>query len=282
MRSIDDDMHRLGGVALRRQLLAAGHTEYRLRQAVDLGALQPVRRRWLAGAGADPTALRAVSLGGRLTAASALRSHGVWVADDRELWTSVSPTAARLPELGPGERRVWRRERFPDGDERRWRMSVLDSLLHLALHAPPAHLLASVENALHQGLIGRDDVAMLFALLPPPVRRLERRVTGVSESGIETVLRLPLEDEGWSVVPQVTIAGVGRVDLLVEGWVVLECDGREWHASPGAHARDLRRDAALTLLGYRFQRFDHGQIMRSTRECVEVVRAILRAGRPLR
>lgn len=43
---------------------------------------------------------------------------------------------------------------------------------------------------------------------------------------------------------------VGHVDLLVDGWLVVECDSREFHSSWEQQRKDYRRDRALAALGY--------------------------------
>jgi very-short-patch-repair endonuclease len=48
----------------------------------------------------------------------------------------------------------------------------------------------------------------------------------------------------------VWIDGVGRVDFVVEGWLVIECDSRAHHGGWEAQVADRRRDLALAALGY--------------------------------
>ena len=73
-RSLSEDMARFGNLAMRSQLQALGYSERDIRRAVDDHQLSPMRRRWLAYPGADWRASRAVALGGRLAAASALQA----------------------------------------------------------------------------------------------------------------------------------------------------------------------------------------------------------------
>ena len=49
---------------------------------------------------------------------------------------------------------------------------------------------------------------------------------------------------------QVEIDGVGRVDLVVDGWLVVECDSRAHHRTPEAQLRDRARDRAAAARGY--------------------------------
>ena len=62
--------------------------------------------------------------------------------------------------------------------------------------------------------------------------------------------------------PQVQIAGVGRVDLVVGTKLVVELDGWEFHETREQFEEDRRRDARLTELGYRVLRITYRQLMR--------------------
>ncbi|MEJ1089573.1 DUF559 domain-containing protein [Microbacterium sp. Mu-80] len=57
------------------------------------------------------------------------------------------------------------------------------------------------------------------------------------------VLGLPFET-------QVTLIGVGRVDFVVAGWLIIECDSREFHEGWDKQVDDRARDLAAARLGY--------------------------------
>lgn len=95
---------------------------------------------------------------------------------------------------------------------------------------------------------------------------------GLAESGVESLVRVALRDAGLSVESQVRIAGVGRVDLLVEGQVIVEVDGREWHRDQ--QSRDYRRDLEATKRGYSVIRVDYEH---ATSHAQIVVDAVLAA-----
>jgi very-short-patch-repair endonuclease len=101
------------------------------------------------------------------------------------------------------------------------------------------------------------------------------RGSALSESSGETVARLAFEDAGLCVEQQVVIPGVGRVDLLVEGRVVVEIDGYTYHSDARQFAADRRRDAQLAALGYRVLRFTWLDAIRRPQYLVETVRAVL-------
>ena len=120
----------------------------------------------------------------------------------------------------------------------------------------------------------------LFAAMPRRFRRLYTRLDGRADSGLETLVRLAAEDQGWKVEVQVTIDRVGRVDLLIDGWLVIELDGAQWHDDELSRERDARRDAEAILLGLRYHRFRARQVLEDMPLCLEVIRTILASGRP--
>jgi very-short-patch-repair endonuclease len=58
--------------------------------------------------------------------------------------------------------------------------------------------------------------------------------------------------------------------------VNFELDGAKYHADPASRERDLRRDAALAVLGITVVRFTHNRLVREPDEVAREARAILR------
>lgn len=280
-RSLSQDLFRFGNLATRSQLRSLGHTDRSIRRAIAARELWPLGRRWVACLNADPSATRAVALGGRLAAASALRSYGVWVTRSPGLWVASPQRASRLTQPGPGERRLWVREFFPVTDERLWRMSLRDSLAQYARIASAEDAIAAFDSALNSGLLRQADLADVLEHLPRRCRRLVQRTNRRAESGLETLLRLAALAEGWGVEVQVSINGVGRVDLVIDGWLVVEADGAEWHDDVVSQDEDRRREAQLVMRGYRWHRFRYGQVLEQMPLCIQVIRTILASGRPV-
>lgn len=278
-RDLAEDMRRFGFLAQRNQLAELGHSARHVRSAIADRELLPIRRPWVATSTAHPEAVRSVRLGGRLGGASALRSYGVWVGRRSGLWVHASAQASRLPVTRPGEHRITTAERFHTDSDIRWRVSLPDALVQYFLHGETTDAVASLESARHQGLI--DDVAVrdIANVLPRAQRRMIERQRRGAMSGIETHFRLAAEAQGWKVDIQVYVAGVGHVDVLIDGWLVIELDG-------GGHAEleqmhiDRRRDAELIMLGYRYHRFDYPQLMNDMDRCIDVTRRLLAGGRP--
>jgi hypothetical protein len=120
-----------------------------------------------------------------------------------------------------------------------------------AIHCqPPRAALATLDSALRVGVPALDDLDELFRVLPRRHRVLRRLIDPRAESGPETLLRLILRSLGVRFEVQVPIAGVGRVDFVVDGWLIVECDSQEFHSSWADQRRDRRRIQAAAALGY--------------------------------
>lgn len=74
--------------------------------------------------------------------------------------------------------------------------------------------------------------------------------TGPSEAGTESLARYRLQSKQVKVRSQVSIPGVGRVDLLVGNRSIIEVDGEEFHHSSEQFHRDRERDMEALRLGY--------------------------------
>jgi len=279
-RSILDDMARFGYLATRTQLCELGHTPGQIRRAVDDRVVHPIRRSWLVTPGAHADAVRAVALRGRLTATSALATYGVWVSRPTGLWIASSPSASRLLATSESEHRLRRNDRFPVRDDKKWRVSVADAVLHYLSIGDETDVVASIDSALETGLLSQQQLDEIFAFAPRRVRRMRKKVRAAAQSGLETIMRLACEAEGWRVDIQTYVSGVGHVDVLVDGWLVIELDGGKWHDGEESRDEDARRDADLILDGYRYHRFRHKQVMTDLPMCIEVIRTILAGGRP--
>jgi very-short-patch-repair endonuclease len=129
-------------------------------------------------------------------------------------------------------------------------VDVVDALIHSAACQSPRAMIASIDSALHLGLLHPDDLDVVFSAFPRRLRRLRGLVDGRAESGTETLVRLMLRGLGVRPDLQVVFAGIGRVDLVVDGWLVIECDSRAHHGTWADVRRDRRRDQALAARGY--------------------------------
>jgi very-short-patch-repair endonuclease len=281
MRDLAFDLRRRGGLATRTQLRAMGQSARRIRAAVESGEVLRHGRSWVALPDANREATRAVAARGILGGESALRSYRIWVSKHTGTCIVSAPTASRLPSLDPGEYRLWRAD--PPAPRTPWRVGVVDALAeYLPRIADPRDAAATLDSALNRRLLTPDDLERLMRRMPRRIRRLRPRLDGRAESGLETMLRLAIRDEGWTVESQVEITGVGRVDLVIDGWLVIEADGSGWHDDHEAIERDRERNGALVLRGYRWHRFGYPQVMGDLAGCIAVIRALLAGGAPAR
>jgi very-short-patch-repair endonuclease len=233
----------------RRDLLDLGWTDRALRRAVRDGRIVRPRAGVYLPAESPDDLLDACALGGRLTCVSELARRGVFVLDASSLHVHLHAARPKRPLLTRRVRRHWGRlSRAPH--PRAAAVEVLDALA-CAMHCqPPRAALATLDSALFLGVVGEGDLDELFRMLPSRHRALLGLVDARAESGPETLLRLILRTLGVSVHVQVVISGVGRVDFVVDGWLIVECDSEQFHAGWEAQRRDRRRDQAAAARGY--------------------------------
>jgi len=118
----------------------------------------------------------------------------------------------------------------------------------------------------------RDRHDLMWAL-----RHLDTR----AESVIESALRAHLLLAGVQRIDlQVELDGVGRVDVLIDGWLVVEADGFEDHSSRTAYRNDRRRGVAGVVGGWVMLRFSYEDITLRPSAVTTAVLATLARHRP--
>lgn len=261
-------------------LLRAGCTRYALSLAVRDRSVIRVRQGWYALPQLSAAETRAARVGGRLACSSAASHHGLAVRGDR-LHVEVLRNSARLRDPSDHRRRLngnatihWT---STQADGRRPCVTVLEALTHMATCASPEQTIAAVDSALRLELISESDWNGVVALVPRRLRRLLVEVHRESESITESVVRFRLSMLGIRTRAQVSIAGVGRVDLLIGTALVIELDGKRYHTDPQRFENDRRRDARLSARGYRVLRFSYTQVFERWHEVrAAIVSAIAR------
>jgi hypothetical protein len=205
---------------------------------------------------------------------------GIWVDDPAGLVVWTRPTASRLPPLDPAESRSYLAEAFPETSVHRWRVSVRDAILQHSRVAGRAEMVAVLDSALHRGLLTPGQLDEVLAAIPRRARPASSDLDAASMSGTESHLRFALRGRGYAVVTQASIARVGDVDLLVDGWFIVECDSRQFHGTVTDQNKDRRRDGNAALQRFGTARFTWEQVTFDLDWCVAVVEAGLRRGRP--
>jgi very-short-patch-repair endonuclease len=273
----------------RADLFARGLSRRAIQAAVRGGALIHVRRDRYLEPGPDDTLIRAVRVGGRLTCLSLLQLLGVFVLRSTQLHVHVDPTASRLRSPHDKSKRL---ATARSGVRLHWTVpveengpgcavSIVDALVHAVLCQAPTAAVATLDSALNKGIILAEDVRRVFAALPSRYQVLASFVDGSAESGPETLVRMMARRLGCRIRPQVEVDGVGRVDFILDGWLVVECDSRAFHADWEAQVRDRERDLALATLGYCTLRLTAAAIMYRPDEVSAALGGLIRSRRPV-
>lgn len=288
-RYLAHDMIALGHLAHKRQLRRFGHSPATVRAALVTGELMVVRSGWIADVLAPQSAVEAVVNGGKLTSTSALSHLQVWSGEDRRLHVQFDPHSH--PALAPralalstfsadrfpmqGIVRHWTSNRWPEAGGPSWRVSALDALLDLASSGEFEQIIASVESAIYKKAIRHSQLPLLFAALPARLSGISGELNLLAESGLESIARLRMKPLRVQIECQVKIPGIGRVDILINGWLVIEIIGDEFHTPAGDRARMVD----IIRAGYRGLFLGYQQVMFGWDECEAAIRELLREGR---
>lgn len=143
----------------------------------------------------------------------------------------------------------------------------------------PLPAIVTVDSALNRGMC--TEARIRSELVGPGSVRARltlSRCDSRSASLLESLARLELVAAGLQVSTGVQIDGVGWVDIVVEGRIVVELDGFEFHSSRTAFGNDRRRDRVLASLGYVVLRFTYDEVVTLPGYVAAQVLAVL--GRP--
>lgn len=248
---------RLGGIARGTALQEFGISRERLSKAARDGHIQRLRPGVFATGAANQAELDAARHGGPLTCSAALRRHGVWVLTPEgppHVWIGRRGRAHRHPEC----RCV---SHYFRGASTFGVVDVPTALIHLHRCEGEESFFASLESALKLRLISDASRHRIREALPAHARWIVDLARDDAESGLESLLRLRMHQLGIRLDCQVRIDGVGRVDFVVDGRLIIEADGKQNHDGATMRHKDLVRDAAASALGYETLHFDYAQII---------------------
>lgn len=249
-------LQKMGGAAAVRSLTARGIETSDIRVALRRGDIVDLGRRRVALPGTEPAYITAVTSGALLTCLSAADAYGLWVLE--------KPATIHL-HCNYGRKDDAVNHRRPPGLARHTWMPVLaltDVLIHALLCQPALPAAVIVESAIKQKKTTvRHLRDQLQGHRTGKARSVLDLIVGDAGSAIEVVARLLFMRAGIHVDSQVELPGVGWVDFLLEGTLVVEVDGFTYHSSREAYRRDRRRDNAVILLGYKRLRFTYEDIM---------------------
>ena len=155
------------------------------------------------------------------------------------------------------------REQLVNDEERSTHVASIGTVLERVLVCMPLKVsLPMLDAARNRGLY---DVSTLT--IPPTGSRLPHLKEALSLSSdrarsiLETVARLQLIDMGLTPQVGVWIEGVGEVDMIILGFIVIEVDGWAFHSSKEQREKDLKRDRELLRRGYVVLRFTYDDVM---------------------
>lgn len=262
-----------GGVALTRAVVAGGATDAAIRRAVGRGDVLRLERGVLALPGADPELMAAKQARALLTCVSAAPRFGLWVLTPPakpHYWhsngrRSGSCVSHRMPLTQPRASGTV--------------AALPDVLLHALLCRPPLEALVMVESAYGRGDI---DLGFLLGHLAGnrcgKARDVVARVELGADSLLETLARVLFRDAGISTETQVWIDGVGRVDFLLEGFLIVEIDGLAFHLEARQFKKDRRRDNSASVRGLPVLRFFYEDVVFAPDDVLAQVREVLARG----
>lgn len=261
----------VGGVARVGLLRKHGFTPAMVRRIPH--AYQPRQGIW-ALPSADREYLAALVNNGYLTCASAAVRYG--------LWLRAQPVQMHLATRHHRGHGFVRHSGLRVGSEANVPVASLeDTVVHALTCLPDGDAIAVAQSAMRLRGVPREVIAgELRANYFGSARKLLRMADGLSESVPEISARLLFEAEGLSFQRQVQIPGVGRVDILIDGWLIVEVNGFQFHSSRSAWRKDMGRLNAAQARGFLVLSFAPEQLWNSPQDVMTQVRGVLERGRP--
>ncbi len=248
-------------------LRSAGVGRRELAAAVSAGLVRRVGTGGYVLPGAPTAVVAAVRHSSALGCVSALEHRGLALL-----------TAPARPHLVPARARsdrgvVWHARAGCD----ELAVPVPVALAQMGTCRSRVETLVAVDAAVRSGRVEPDEVlaaarsrdrdGLVWAL-----RHLDPRAESVLESALRAHLVLAGVDR---IDLQVELDGVGRVDVLIDGWLVVEADGYESHSTRDGYRADRRRGVAAVVGGWVTLRFGYEDITRRSDAVTAAVLATL-------
>ena len=248
--------------AVRIRDLGLNRTQRRhLTALVDAGDLTAHEHGVISISGTDRALVLARIHGGLLSCQAAMHYYGLPVAQDREQTHLVVPGSGRFTALGREVLHADRNQSPPSPTS--FPVQPLPDALARFLRCHPRgdSPLIALDAALHDERVTAEEVRVLLRG-PGSARALARLdcASARSRSPLETLARLDLEAAGLSFEDGVDVEGVGEVDLVVEGRIVVELDGYTYHCDEYQFTLDRWRDRRLIAHGYLPLRFTRKEV----------------------
>ncbi|HYJ51239.1 MAG TPA: DUF559 domain-containing protein [Microbacterium sp.] len=261
---------REGGIAHREVARRAGFSTTAVRRAVQNGWVRVVRRVWLAGPTAATELVIAASVGAHIACVSAARRRKWWLPEeiDQRLHLRFAPHSRSAAFDGVAH---WTTSIAP-APVYGLVESPEDTLAHLAGCLDPETARVVWESAIRVEGLSVDALRQVH-WRSRAAAECARTVSGLSDSGLETIVIVRLTPWGLRLRQQFVIAG-RPVDLLIGDRLVVQIDGFAFHSTSAQRTKDVAHDAELRLRGYTVLRFTYAQVVH---DWLAVERTIARA-----
>ena len=258
------------GIGHRDAALRSGVTEKSIRTDVRAGAVRLIRRSWLALPTASGDLVDAAGAGARVACTSAARHRGWWLPEtvDEGLHLHFRPHARSARFAGVAH---WSAHLAPTSHTSLVE-SPEDALAHVAGCLDPESARIVWESAITTEKLSVEALRNVrWTTLA--ARDLAQQVTGLSDSGLESIFVVRLSPWGMPIRQQIKLGG-RFVDLLIGERLVIQVDGFAYHSTAAQRGRDVAHDTELRLRGYTVLRFTYAQVVH---DWPTVERAIARA-----
>ena len=267
LMDVVDALAATGGVGRTRDLVRLGVSGAQITRALRRGLIVRVSRGAYTLPEHDGGALTAMLAGADLACISAAQQRGLWVLS-RPALLHVGVDHGRGVE---GELLRVHRTALP--------IPTLAVCLQCVRCLPELDALCIVESAVVQGVVLISDLrAEASRRNAKALRRILDLLDPHSGSILETVARYHLRQAGFQVASQVYIPGVGRLDLMVDGALGIEADGRQYHSDRREFEEDRRRWNLLTTRGVPILRVTRRILVDDPDQFLGLVRAALASG----
>ncbi|YCH10142.1 DUF559 domain-containing protein [Arthrobacter sp. alpha11c] len=261
-------LQKVGGVARTGQLLAAGYSRADLARLSSQGARQPRRGVFMLGEH-KPELAAALRHNAHVSCASAAPHYGLWLRKTPDLHHLACNHGHGLGFVRHRTNRFDPHPTLPIA-------AVEDVVLHaMACLEPPASTaIATSAIRLHgvplellkEQLRGDRSRPVLDAL-----NELDLSADSIVEIDAQHLFRA----HGIAFNSQVAIPGIGRVDFLIEDFLIVEVDGFAYHSSRKSLRNDLARNNASTVNGFLVLRYPPEVIWFEPERMLAEIRAVL-------
>ena len=248
--------------AVRVRDLGVSGAQYRQVAAlVDAGELIAHEHGVVSIPGTDRAVVLARIHGGLLTCGAAMHYYGLLEGDAAQSPHISIPNSGHFPPVGHEVLHIARHQDRSSPTSFPIQSPALALARYLRCQDREDCALIALDAALNRDLV---TVTQIRALLrgpgSPRARSRLKRASARARSPLETLTRMDLERSGLAFEDGVDIEGVGEVDLVVEGRVVVELDGYTYHCDEHQFTLDRWRDRQLVARGYLPLRFTRREV----------------------